>query len=155
MGPLPNMLLHLGDSAQRAEVDGDWDQRFFGPLMRCNVMIPLLLVQGNHDSFSEANSSAYKSSRSKPQVPSTPRAKDVMVNPSLMSYQGSGLRLSTYFATSLAGVRWIVLDTNIRSEVQLQVSPLLISFSRQILDTHRSGCETSFKARRPPLPIFA
>jgi hypothetical protein len=154
MGPPPQMLLHLGDTAQRANIDGDWDQRFFRPLMRSNVMIPLLLVQGNHDAFYEANSSASESSKSKPNALSTAHSKDVMVNPSLLSYQGSGLRLPTYFATSLAGVRWIVLDTNIRTGLQLQVSRPLLSL-RQRHDTHRSGCETSFKARRQHLPIFA
>lgn len=108
------MLLHLGDTAQRANIDGDWDQRFFGPLKRSNVLLPLLLVQGNHDVYSEVNAS-------KQYVPSTADAGDVMVNPSILSYQGTGLRLPTYFATSLAGVRWIVVDTNIRSGLQLQV----------------------------------
>lgn len=121
MGRRPQMLLHLGDTAQRAYIDGDWDQRFFGPLKRSNLMLPLLLVQGNHDMFSEANTSAPASSGSRPSVPSPTEATDVMVNPSIMSYQGTGLRLPTYFATSLAGVRWIVLDTNVRSGFQLQV----------------------------------
>ncbi len=127
MGRRPQMLLHLGDTAQRAYIDGDWDQRFFGPLKRSNFMLPLLLVQGNHDMFSEANTSApdSSSSSSRPSVPSPTEAKDVMVNPSIMSYQGAGLRLPTYFATSLAGVRWIVLDTNVRSGLQLQVGCLL------------------------------
>jgi len=118
-----DVLLHLGDTAQRANIDGDWDQRFFRPLMRSNVMIPLLLVQGNHDAFYETNSSASESSKSKPNALSTAHSKDVMVNPSLLSYQGSGLCLPTCFATSLAGVRWIVLDTNIRTGLQLPGEP--------------------------------
>ena len=114
----PQLLLHLGDTAQRANIDGDWDQRFFGPLKRSRLLLPLLLVQGNHDSFVEANASAAIG-----RAPAQPNAaENVMVNPSLLSYQGTGARLPTYFATTVAGVRWIVLDTNVRSGQQLQVS---------------------------------
>lgn len=113
----PNMLLHLGDTAQRAYIDGDWDRRFFGPLRRSNLMLPLLLVQGNHDFYTEAN----HISRSMQSVSTGLAEGSIMVNPSLLSYQGVEVRLPTYYATSLAGVRWIVLDTNLRSDVQLQV----------------------------------
>jgi len=114
----PQLLLHLGDTAQRPNIDGDWDQRFFGPLKRSRLLLPLLLVQGNHDSFVEANASAAVIGR----APAHAAAQNVMVNPNLLSYQGTGVRLPTYFATTVAGVRWIVLDTNLRSGPQLQVS---------------------------------
>jgi len=126
----PQLLLHLGDTAQRPNIDGDWDQRFFGPLKRSRLLLPLLLVQGNHDSFTEANASAAAG------IGATVRAgsaEHVMVNPSLLSYQGTGAWLSTYFATTVAGVRWIVLDTNMRDVQQLQVSPPLPPAPRNAL----------------------
>ena len=88
-------------------------------------MLPLLLVQGNHDFYIEANRSGASA-----QPAST---GGVMVNPSLLSYQGIQLRLPTYYATSLVGVRWIVLDTNLRSAVQLQVYPLLFVVCKNVL----------------------
>ena len=114
----PQLLLHLGDTAQRPSIDGDWDQRLFGPLKRSRLLLPLLLVQGNHDSFVEANASAAVIGRASAEPNA---AENVMVNPSLLSYQGTGTRLPTYFATTVAGVRWIVLDTNLGSGQQLQV----------------------------------
>ena len=158
MRPQPQLLLHLGDTAQRPHIDGDWDQRFFGPLQRSTLVLPMLLVQGNHDVFTEALASDTDT-----QPASLPVEKgSVMVNPSLLSYQGSGVRLPTYFATSLAGVRWIVLDTNVRGAAQLQVSVILInllasrcSIGNKHCDKRGSGCGMSCKVRRPLQPIFA
>jgi hypothetical protein len=92
-------------------------------------MMPLLLVQGNHDFYIEANRSGLGA-----QPASTGLLLGgVMVNPSLLSHQGIEVRLSTYYATSLVGVRWIVLDTNLRSAVQLQVTPSFFSFCTNAL----------------------
>ncbi len=113
-------------------------------------MLPLLLVQGNHDYYTEANRSG---------VGAQPASAgslhgSVMVNPSLLSYQGIELRLPTYYATSLAGVRWIVLDTNLRSTVQLQVTLVFVALHKRS-DACCSGCVTSCKVQRPRLPISA
>lgn len=151
----PQLLLHLGDTAQRAYIDGDWDQRFFGPLKRSKLMLPMLLVQGNHDLFAEANTSSTDSSTARQPVSTHATEGGVMVNPSLLSYQHTAVRLPTYFATSIAGVRWIVLDTNLRSSTQLQVSRLLRRHVRKRSDHCVSGCGPSFRVRRPLQPIFA
>ncbi len=154
MRPQPRLLLHLGDTAQRAYIDGDWDQRFFGPLKRSKLMLPMLLVQGNHDLFTEANASSADISAGAQPVSSYMTEGSVMVNPSLLSYQGTAVRLPTYFATSIAGVRWIVLDTNLRSRTQLQVSRLLRRVQKCSYQCG-SGCKPSFKVRLPFQPIFA
>ena len=113
------------------------------------MMLPLLLVQGNHDFYTEANRSGVGA-----QPVSTGLLHGgVMVNPSLLSYQGVELRLPTYYATSLAGVRWIVLDTNLRSAVQLQVICTFCPFQK-LSDACCSGCVTSFEVRLPLRPIF-
>ena len=114
-------------------------------------MLPLLLVQGNHDFYTEANRSGVGAQ----QPESTGLVHGgVMVNPSLLSYQGIEVRLPTYYATSLAGVRWIVLDTNLRSAVQLQVAPSFCRLQKRS-DTCCSGCVTSCKVQRPRPPISA